>query len=416
MIRRKLKMKTKNNGMDRRTFIKTTGIGSASLALSSGLSGKLQAAEVTNSDLSKAMPTRILGKTGVPVPILTLGGIIDWTTNQNLLRMAFNMGVTYWDTCDNYENGKSEIGIGQYFTKYPEDRKKVFLVTKISGTTEPEGMTRILNESLERMKTDWVDVIFIHGLRSHDALTPEVKAWAEQKKKEGKAKFFGYSAHITNSQMLMQTSTLGWIDAIMPTLNYRTIIDDDINRGIEACAKANIGIVAMKVMGMDFGRGGGSQQEELPVITSLMEKGLTMEQAKLKALWQDERIASCCVAMKNLTVLKDNVTAATDKKTLSSSDIRMLNRLAESTCNHYCHGCGRCESIMGFESRIPDVLRYMMYFNSYGERDQARRQFRELPVNVRESLALIDYSPAERVCPNNIKIGEAMKEAVKILA
>jgi hypothetical protein len=362
------------------------------------------------------MPTRILGKTGVPVTILDLGGIIDWTTNFNLLSMAFNMGVTCWDTSDDYENGKSEIGIGQYFTKYPENRKKIFLITKVSRTTDPEGMTQLLNQSFERMKTDWVDVIFIHGLRSPELLTPDVKAWAEQKKKEGKIKFFGYSAHVNNSQILMQTSTMGWIDVLMMTYNYRTRMDDDINKGIDACAKAGIGLIAMKVMGMNFGRGGGASQEELPVITSLMEKGLTLEQAKLKAIWQDERIATCCVAMKNLTVLKDNVAAATDKKTLSSSDIKMLTRLAESTCNQYCHGCGRCESVMDSESRIPDVLRYMMYFNSYGERDQARRQFRELPEGIRNNLVSRDYSPAERICPHRIQIGEAMKEAVRILA
>ena len=409
-------MENKNNGMDRRTFLKTTGIGGASLALTTGLPSKILAAESANDSLSKEMPTRILGKTGVPVTILDLGGIIDWTTNFNLLSMAFNMGVTCWDTSDDYENGKSEIGIGQYFTKYPENRKKIFLITKVSRTTDPEGMTQLLNQSFERMKTDWVDVIFIHGLRSPELLTPDVKAWAEQKKKEGKIKFFGYSAHVNNSQILMQTSTMGWIDVLMMTYNYRTRMDDDINKGIDACAKAGIGLIAMKVMGMNFGRGGGASQEELPVITSLMEKGLTMEQAKLKAIWQDERIATCCVAMKNLTVLKDNVAAATDKKTLSSSDIKMLTRLAESTCNQYCHGCGRCESVMDSESRIPDVLRYMMYFNSYGERDQARRQFRELPEGIRNNLVSRDYSPAERICPHRIQIGEAMKEAVRILA
>jgi hypothetical protein len=58
----------------------------------------------------------------------------------------------------------------------------------------------------------------------------------------------------------------------------------------------------------------------------------------------------------------------------------------------------------------------MMYFNSYGERDQARRQFRELPEGIRNNLVSRDYSPAERICPHRIQIGEAMKEAVRILA
>ena len=380
------------------------------MVLSAGFSGKAQASEVSSS---KEIPTRILGKTGVSVPILSLGGIIDFTNNQPLLRMAFKMGVTCWDTSDDYENGKSEIGIGDYFSKYPEDRKNIFVVTKFTGTVSPQEMTQRLNQSLDRMKTDWVDLYLIHGLRDHEYLTPEVKAWAEQKKKEGKIKFFGYSAHIHNSQILIQTSTLGWIDAIMATYNYRTMMDNDVNKNIEACAKANIGLMAIKVIGRPFASTGS--QEELPVINSFMEKGYTLEQASLKAVWKDERFATSCVLMKNLTQLKDNVIAATDNLPLSKGELRMLKNLAESTRNFYCKGCGRCLAVMGRDSNIPDVLRYMMYYNGYGERDRAREKFRRLPKAIRNSLASIDYSPAERECPHNIKIGSAMREAVRIL-
>jgi predicted aldo/keto reductase-like oxidoreductase len=399
--------------IDRRTFLKVTGIGGASMALSDGFGGKALAAEGAGDSISKKMPKRVFGKTGVPVSILALGGITDWTINQALLKIAFNMGVTYWDTAYGYGNGKSEIGIGQYLEKYPEDRKTIFLVTK-SHESNPEALTKSLDVSLERMKTDYVDLFFLHGLTSADLLTQEIKAWVEQKKKEGKIKFFGYSVHLNNSQILVQTSALGWIDAIMPTYNYRTMINDDINRGIEACAKAGIGLTAMKVMGMRFTA--AETPEELKVTNSFMEKGYTLEQAKLKALWKDERIASCCVAMYNLTVLKDNVAAATDGRQLSGREIEILRRYAENTRSQYCQGCMKCASVMGADSRIHDVLRYMMYYNSYGDRDRAREEFRMLPEYVTNGLASRDYSPAERVCPNRIEIGRAMREAARILA
>jgi predicted aldo/keto reductase-like oxidoreductase len=406
-------MTSEKKKMDRRTFFKVTGIGGASLALSAGFGGKALADEGAGGSISKEMPKRVLGKTGVQVPILALGGITDWTINQALLKIAFNMGVTYWDTAYGYGNGKSEIGIGQYLEKYPDDRKTIFLVTK-THESNPEALTKSLNTSLERMKTDYVDLFFLHGLSSADSLTQEIKAWVEQKKKEGRIKFFGYSVHLNNSQILVQTSALGWIDAIMPIYNYRTMINDDINMGIEACAKAGIGLTAMKVMGMRFMP--AETPEELKVANSFIEKGYTLEQAKLKALWKDERIASCCVAMYNLTVLKDNVAAATDSRQLSGREIEMLRRYAENTRSQYCQGCTKCASVMGADSRIHDVLRYMMYYNSYGERDRAREEFRRLPEYVRDSLASRDYSPAERVCPNRIEIGRAMKEAARILA
>jgi predicted aldo/keto reductase-like oxidoreductase len=264
------------------------------------------------------------------------------------------------------------------------------------------------------MKTDYVDLFFMHGPQDAGAFSQEVRAWAEQKKKEGKIKFFGFSVHMNIPKLLMHASTLGWIDAIMTSYNYRIMIADDMKKGVEACAKANIGLVAMKVMAMRSP--GAESPEEHAVIQSFMDSGSTMEHAKLKAVWKDQRIASSCLAMYNLTVLKDNVSAATDSRQLSGLEIETLRRYAENTRSQYCQGCMKCVSAMGSDSRIPDVLRYMMYYNSYGERDRAREEFKRLPEGFRNSLASRDYSPAERACPNRIRIGETMIEAVRILA
>jgi uncharacterized protein len=399
--------------MNRRMFLKTTGIGGASLALSAGLTGRLLAVEESKTSPAKAMPKRVLGKTGVSVPILAMGGITDWTTNQALLRVSFNMGVTYWDTSYGYANGKSEIGIGQYFEKYPEDRKKIFLVSKATGAENPEGMTQCLNESLERMKTDHIDLYFAHGPRNMDFFSKDVKAWSEQKKKEGKIKFFGFSTHMNMSEMLMAASSMGWIDVIMPTYNYRTMLQDDTKKSLDACAKAGIGLVAMKVMAMRVMESETPENEA--AVKAIAAGGYTQEQARLKAVLKDERIASACVAMYSLNVLKDNLAAVTDNKQLSLRDIGILNTYAENTRCQYCIGCTRCCSIMGSESRIPDVMRYMMYYNSYGERDFARSQFAELPESVKKIVTSGDFSAAEAICPQGIKIGSVMREATRIL-
>lgn len=402
----------KSKKMDRRTFLKTTGIGSASLVMTSDLASKGLAAENGNNT-PKKIPTRILGKTGVPVPILSLGGTVDWSTNQSLLRMACNLGVTLWHTADGYENGKSEIGIGQYFSKYPEDRKKVFLSTMHIEKHDFQQMNIGIDISLERMQTDYIDLYLFHCTQSPEHFTPELGAWADQKKKEGKIKYFGFSTHTQDAKVLMHVSSLGWVEAIMLLYNYQLRIKEEVIRGVEACAKAGIGLIAIKTQGMPFEK--TDNPEELEAYKYFMEKGYTLEQAKLKAVWDDERITSICSRMTNLTILKDNVAAASDNKKLSSGDIRMLNRLAEGTCNFYCQGCRKCLSVMDSESRIPDILRYMMYYNSYGERDLARDLFRKLPENLRNTLSFKDYSHAENACPHKIKIGEAMRKAVRTL-
>jgi aryl-alcohol dehydrogenase-like predicted oxidoreductase len=87
-------------------------------------------------------------------PFFLLGGVLD-LSDVLVFKQAFNMGVTYWDTADSYKWGKNEKAIGKYFARFPEDRKKVFLVTKAS-TSEPQELTKKLNTSLERMNTPYI--------------------------------------------------------------------------------------------------------------------------------------------------------------------------------------------------------------------------------------------------------------------
>lgn len=402
------------NHMDRRTFIKTSALGGASMALSAGVSATSLAAEDSGGSGSQKIPTRLLGKTGVSIPILGVGGI-DWTTNQSLLRMARQMGIAYWDTAPIYDNGKSELGIGQYLAKYPEDRKDIFLVTKASRANGIEDVNNQFAQSLERMETDHIDLYMMHGLQEPSGLTPELKAWAEQKKKEGKIKFFGFSTHANMAQMLQAAPSMGVVDAVMTTYNYNVMTGDDMNRGMDAIAEAGIGFIAMKSQGMGFGGPPGGQSDDLTAVNHFMEKGYTLEQAKLKAVWEDERVTAILSGISNLTILKDNVAAASDGVKLSALDRKVLTRLAADMCGGYCHGCMRCEAAMASGTRIPDVLRYMMYYNSYREKDEAKTLFRQLPGSVRTALASGDFSRAERACPNGIQIGKAMKEAVRLL-
>jgi predicted aldo/keto reductase-like oxidoreductase len=85
------------------------------------------------------VPTRPFGKTGVNVSILSLGGELS-ASDLLVFRQAFKIGVTYWDTADSYGGGNNEKAIGKYFTKFPNDREKVFLVTK-AATSDPKKLT-----------------------------------------------------------------------------------------------------------------------------------------------------------------------------------------------------------------------------------------------------------------------------------
>ena len=78
-----------------------------------------------------------------------------------------------------------------------------------------------------------------------------------------------------------------------------------------------------------------------------IKKGFTVEQAKLKAVWENHQISSICSEMTNMTLLKANVSASVDPPKLSKKDKMLFNMHADQTAEYYCTGCAEyCESKM----------------------------------------------------------------------
>ena len=355
-----------------------------------------------------AVPSRPFGKTGVNVPILSFGGSLHLP--QLMLRQAVNWGVTYWDTANSYMGGNSERRIGKYLTAFPGDRKKIFLVTK-SHAWSTEGLTADLDESLERMQTDYVDLFFVHGISSIDELDEDTRRWSERKKAEGKVRLFGFSTHSNMEECLLAASDLGWIDAIMMTYNYRLMHTDEMRWAVDACVEAGIGLTAMKTQGGGSFRWAGESERELA--DRFLAKGFTEGQAKLKAVWENRQIASICSEMPNMQLLQENVSAALNRTRLSSDDRQRLQDHARLTRSSYCAGCNRiCESAVEATVPIGDTMRYLMYGRSYGDRRRASNYILQIPAVTRQAMAEIDYSRAESACPQQMAIGRLIREGL----
>jgi predicted aldo/keto reductase-like oxidoreductase len=201
----------------------------------------------------------------------------------------------------------------------------------------------------------------------------------------------------------------------MMSYNYRLMHTDLMREAVNACANAGIGLTAMKT------QGGGSvrtnTETELRFAGRFLRKGFTDAQAKLKAVWENPNIASICSEMPNMTILMSNVAAAINRTELSSQDIKLLQIHTQETRSGYCAGCtGLCESAMEGAVPIGDVMRYLMYSRSYGDRDRAARRFNRIPERIRSEMANLDYSLAEQKCPQNIAIGKLMREALNELS
>jgi predicted aldo/keto reductase-like oxidoreductase len=386
----------------RRDFFKTVALSGAG----SLLAPAAHLAEAADSNLQ--VPQRPFGNSGINVSILSLGGMFNIASNQIMLRQAMRWGVTYWDTADCYQNG-SEKGIGKYFSKYPEDRQKVFLVSKADDPS-PRGMSRLLDRSLDRMQTDYIDLYFVHGIYRIDEMDDSTRIWAEKAKAAGKIRLFGFSTHSNMEACMLAAARLGWIDGIMMTYNYRLMHTDRMQRAVDACVKAGIGLTAMKT------QGGGSVRTdtdtELKLAGRFMQKGFSDAQAKLMAVWQNPQIASICSQMPNMSILMANTAAAMDKTELSATDRKLLQQYARETHRDYCAGCSAiCQSAIGEKAPIADVMRYLMYCRSYGDRDYARAEYSKIPPEIRQRLTGIDYAAAEKKCPQKMAIARLMQEA-----
>jgi predicted aldo/keto reductase-like oxidoreductase len=390
-----------------------TGVGSAIATL-----GKVAGAQ--DSALKK-VPTRPFGKTGQQVSILSFGGSQNLSSKQLLLRQAFKMGVTYWDTAEMYSGGKSEEAMGKFFAKYPDDRKKIFLVSK-ARTSEPDELSLRLRQSLARLQTDYVDLYFIHMVKNiKKQMTNEVKAWAEKAKAQGKIRFFGFSTHKNMENVMLEGAKLGWIDGIMTTYNYRLMNTDNMKRAVEACANAGIGLTAMKTQAKFFARFyadvGSENEAEVALTDRFIKKGFTPEQTKLKVVWENPAIASICSEMPNMTILQANVAAALDQTELSLQDKQLLESYAQVSAPGYCAGCGNvCEAALNDQVPVSDIMRYLMYHDEYGNHNRAMRLFNGLPKQVRRQLASIDYEKAEQRCPQKMPIARLMYRAVEKLS
>jgi aryl-alcohol dehydrogenase-like predicted oxidoreductase len=291
-------MSKKDGNFSRRDFLKAAsavGIGSL-LSPVESLSDAPATSDSKEKDLD-VVPTRPFGKTKVQVPILCLGSAFGRSSDL-LLKQAINMGVRLWDTAAMYAGGNSERAIGKYFAKFPEDRKKVFLLTKSYSVKGAGKWNTDLDKSLERMNTSYIDLFLSHAVGNADDLAPPLvnsKLWAEKKKSEGKIRFFGFSTHKNMEENLMKASKFGWIDGIMFSYNFRIMNSEKMKKAVDECSKAGIGLIAMKTQAsgyMGYTEKIAPNAKEQDFFNQLAKKGLTLEQAKLKVVWDDHRITS----------------------------------------------------------------------------------------------------------------------------
>ena len=198
---------------------------------------------------------RRLGRTGFEVSDISLGtGAIKGENGEGIVREALARGVNYLDTAPDYAGSGSEQAIGRALVG--QDRTKLFLATKFctpSGhlpTGSPVARYKeVIEESLRRLGTDYVDLAHVHSCDEIDRLMdPNLHEAFDRLKQEGKVRFLGFSSHTPNlAQVASQAIESNRFDVMM--LAYHHGIWPSLGELIgRARRERDMGVVAMKTL------------------------------------------------------------------------------------------------------------------------------------------------------------------------
>ena len=399
--------------VNRRDFIQTGAAAIATAATLAGSSSGFAAQQAVPSP--KVLPRRPLGKTGVDVTILTQGTWRSPDSLDRLLRLGYASGVRYVDTAKSYG---SEPGVAKWLEGMPAGtRKDIFLVTKDSPKT-PKDLIAQLDQRCAALKTDYIDLFFIHGIGGKDKLdwpkSKELKDTIAAIKKSGKAKFVGFSCHdALKAEFLMAGAEGGLVDAIM--IAYTPWLDKDapLNRALDACHKKGIGLISMKQIS---GNTDPILKEVAKHVPTLAERGLSPYQGLLHAIWTDERISSSCVSMRNTDQLRENTKAAEVFEPLKTAEMKQLHNALLAAGPTFCANCdGSCSRAAGTEAELGDLTRLLTYHDHYGFRGEARKLYSELPAKARD-WAGADLVAAREACPNRLDFTKLLAKVERDLA
>lgn len=260
--------------------------------------------------MGNPLPTRVLGRTNVRVPILGFGTApagkrLGFKAAVQLYESALNQGITYFDTAPEFAGyGKAQVQLGQLLK---ERRNEVFLVTKCYEPTG-EAALKLLERSLKELQTDHADLVFVHSLGA-DKMDPRVVFSRRgtypallKAKQLGLARFVGLSGH-NRPHRFAEAIQKYEVDVL---LNVSNFVDRNTynfeQRVWSLAAQRQIGLIAMKVYG------GESRSWFSGLSNSVMPKS-HLDLAFRYALSQPQ-VACAVIGMATPPELKENLARA----------------------------------------------------------------------------------------------------------
>lgn len=270
-------------------------------------------------DAAGEIPRRPLGKTGLQVSILGLGGapignLDDGKQAREIVRRCYDLGVNYFDTAAAGAYGLSQA---RYGLALKDVRAKVVLATK----TRHRSMTQAqldLDQSLSNLKTDYIDLYQVHNVINEEDIEfifgpMGVMEMIERARKAGKIRFVGFTGHTSPKILNQMMARYAFASVLMPLsvvdgANHQKSFERET---LPEATKRGLGVIAMKTLGA--GR-------------LLKEKAVTVEQC-LRYVWTLP-VSTAIVGIDQLAHAEANIALARNARPLSAADMEQLRRRA----------------------------------------------------------------------------------------
>lgn len=341
---------------------------------------------------SAAVQYRILGNTGLRVTTVGYGCMI--TSDPTVITRAVDRGINYFDSSRNYQGGQNERMVG---SALGNRRKDIFLASKCDTRTGPSILME-LDRSLTELGTDHLDVWHLHGLSDPSQITDELVEAQRKAKERGKIRFAGVSTH--NLPAIVDRAIEAKMEVVQVQYNFASAAS--YGPAIEKLHKAGIGVIGMKVMARS-GRGRGAGPE----------RPANFAPAALKWAINNPAIATTVPSMTDIDQLEQNFRAMSERFT--DADAKVLSARLEEIGPTFCRMCGQCDGQCPKGLPVPDMVRFVMYADGYGEFPLGRESFQRLSAE-HQNVRCSDCATCAVECPNGVHVAAQLMRAQELFA
>ena len=339
---------------------------------------------------------------------------IDEEKTAEMVAYAMERGVNYFDTAWGYHGGMSEIVMGKILKNYPRD--SFYIATKFPGydTNNMTKVEEIFEKQLEKTGMEYFDFYLFHNVceTNIDMYLDDEKyglfTYLMEQKKNGRIKHLGFSVHGTIETTGRFLDAYGeHMEFCQVQLNWLDWDFQDAKAKVELLNKLNIPIWVMEPL-----RGGKLATLPEKHIENL--KKLRPEETvpgwAFRYLQAIDGVTVTLSGMSNFTQLKENIETFESEKPLNDNEIVALYDIAAEMTNGIpCTACRYCVTNCPMELDIPTLLGLYNEHRYSGNCFLVSMRLETMPEE-KHTHNCIGCQSCEAVCPQNIKISEALAD------